>query len=213
MHSNHFNVIRMFLRRSNTFGDSSNLHKTISKSLSQQQFDLLKKSPKEVVVTVSNLSLRQVEYKSINNCTYHDFCDWMWLSANMIPFMSLVTKNNMSYADGGICNNIPIQVAIDKGATEIDVIVLSPEHQTINTKPNKNVFSLTFDIFDLIMAQLNASKIEYALHQTICTKKEVQIRCYYTPRVLTETPLVFDAEEMSKWWHEGFKYAQHCLNQ
>jgi len=44
--------------------------------------------------------------------------------------MSLMRKNGFQYADGGLFQNVPIQAAIDAGATEIDVIVLDAENIT-----------------------------------------------------------------------------------
>ena len=74
--------LRNFLTRKKTFGESENLRKLIEKSLTLEEFETLKNGDSDVVITVSNLSLNQVEYKSIKDCTYEDFCDWIWISAN-----------------------------------------------------------------------------------------------------------------------------------
>ncbi len=64
---NHFNVVMNFIRGSKTFGESYNLKKLIKATLTEEEFLILKKSTKNVVVTVSNLSLNQVEYKSLDS--------------------------------------------------------------------------------------------------------------------------------------------------
>ncbi|MBL4662931.1 MAG: patatin-like phospholipase family protein, partial [Flavobacteriaceae bacterium] len=69
----HFAVLRNFFRGSKTFGESHNLRKFIEDTLTLAEFNELKESSKDVVVTVSNLSLNQVEYKSINEFDYDDF--------------------------------------------------------------------------------------------------------------------------------------------
>src|SRR5690606_15336086 len=56
---NHFNVLKNLLRGSKTFGESQNLRKLIKKTISQEEFAELKLSQKDVVITVSNLSLNQ----------------------------------------------------------------------------------------------------------------------------------------------------------
>ena len=42
----------------------------------------------------------------------------------------------------------------------------------------------------------------------------VNLNFYYTPRKLTNNPLVFNAELMNKWWKEGYEWAENknCLS-
>lgn len=121
---NHLGVIRMFLRRAKTFGDSTNLRKLIGKTFSVTDFHRMHDQGKEVVVTVANLSRQRLEYKSSRQYDYEDFCDWVWASANLVPFMSLLRKEDCDYADGGFGNVIPIQYAIGRGALAVDAIIL-----------------------------------------------------------------------------------------
>ncbi|MCB0439697.1 MAG: patatin-like phospholipase family protein, partial [Mangrovimonas sp.] len=111
---NHLNVIRNFIKGSKTFGESYNLKELIRKTLSEEEFEQLKASAKEVVVTVSNLSLNQVEYKALSDFEYEEFCEWVWISCNYTPFMSLVRKNGCDYADGGLGTMVPIEEAIKR---------------------------------------------------------------------------------------------------
>ena len=89
---NHFNVLMNFLRKKKTFGESKNLRKLIEKTFTEADFNTLKNSDKDVIVTVSNLSINQVEYKSLKDFEYQDYLDWIWISCNYTPFMSLVKK-------------------------------------------------------------------------------------------------------------------------
>ena len=70
----HINVMKNFFKGSKTFGESHNLLQLIKNTISIEEFEHLKNGPLDIVVTVSNLSLNQVEYKSINDCTYEEFC-------------------------------------------------------------------------------------------------------------------------------------------
>ena len=99
---NHFNVLRNILSGSKTFGESHNLKKLISSHVTEEGFNALKSLKADVVVTVSNLSLNQVEYKSVKDFDYEDFLEWVWISCNYTPFMSLVKKDGCEYADGGL---------------------------------------------------------------------------------------------------------------
>ena len=202
----HLNVLRSFLKGNKTFGSSKNLRKTIEKYFTEFDFNTIKNSKTNVVVTVSNLSTQGVEYKSINDCSYKDFCDWIWASANFVPFMSLMIKNNMEYADGGFGNNIPVQVAIDAGATEIDVIILDPIQRLSNKIRSTNAFDLTFKLLDFMMEQNNQSKLE--ISKLRAQNKKVKINRFHTPTQLTENSLIFNKKKMENWWKEGMKFAQ-----
>jgi predicted patatin/cPLA2 family phospholipase len=202
---NHFNVLRNFLRGGKTFGESQNLRNLIKEFFTEDEFEALKQSAKEVVVTVSNLSLNATEYKSINHETYEDFCDWIWISCNYVPFMSLVKKGGCEYADGGFGSMVPIKEAIDRGATEIDVIVLETEITYYNSLPSKNVFSLLTNLHAFMIDRIEKQNI--AIGKFAASNKGVIINLYYTPTVLTTNSLIFDKNKMTEWWERGFRYA------
>lgn len=204
---NHFNVAMQFMKGKRTFGESKNLKHYIRDNFSEEEFLILKKSSKDIIVTVTNITKNCVEYKSILECTYDDFCDWIWISCNYIPFMSLVTKNNCEYADGGISNVVPIQEAIHRGATEIDVIVLETEHNTAEKVIGKNPFSLTIDLFGTIIDQVE--KKDIIIGRLAAASNNVKLNFYYTPTKLTDNPLVFNKKLMLDWWKQGFEYAKN----
>ena len=203
---NHFTVLKNFIMGKKTFGESLNLRKLIEKTLSEAEFEKLKASEKEVVVTVSNLSLDQVEYKSVNDYNYIDFCDWIWASSNFAPFMSLVKKDGCEYADGGFASMVPIEEAIDRGATIVDVIILETEVTYYNRLPSKNAFSLLTNIHRFMADRIEKQNIR--IGKFVAANKGVIINLYYTPTVLTTNSLIFDKENMTKWWDRGFHYAK-----
>lgn len=202
---NHFAVVKNFLKGKKTFGESHNLRKLIGKTLTREEFDELKNSGKEVVVTVSNLSLNKVEYKSIRDFDYDDFCDWIWISCNFIPFMSLVRKNGCEYADGGFGNMVPIAEAVRRGATEVDVIILETETIYLNRLPSRNAFSLITNLHTFMANQIEKQNI--SIGKYVAGNKNVILNLYYTPTVLTTNTLVFDRKIMTSWWSSGFQYA------
>jgi len=155
---NHWNIFKNLIKGKKTFGESENLRKLIRNSVTVAEFNALKASNKDVVVTVSNLSLNQVEYKSINDCTYDEFCDWIWVSANYTPFMSLVRKQGCEYADGGLGSLVPIEEAILRGATEIDVVVLHTEVNYYNRMPSRNPFELITNMLSFVLDRIENQK-------------------------------------------------------
>jgi NTE family protein len=204
---NHFNVIRQFLRGKRTFGESRNLKKFLKNNLSVSEFEYLQSLPTDIVVTVTNISKNEAEYKSIKDCTYEEFCDWIWISSNYIPFMSLVTRNGCEYGDGGFSSLVPIREAIHRGATEIDVIILETEITLTKTTLGKNPFSLMIDLFLFSLDQLG--KHDVSIGKLSAINHQVKLNLYYTPTKLTNNALIFDQTKMKKWWLRGFKYAQN----
>ncbi|RKR13200.1 putative patatin/cPLA2 family phospholipase [Maribacter vaceletii] len=203
---NHWNVFKNFYRGSKTFGESHNLLKLIKKTITKEEFEELKSGPKEVVVTVSNLSHNTVEYKSVNDYSYDDFCEWVWISCNYTPFMSLARKNGCEYADGGLANMVPIEEAIKRGATEIDVIVLQTEVSHLNRMPSKNSFSLLTNMFEFMLDRIEHQNIRIGKY--VANHNNTIINFYYTPTVLTTNSLIFNEEKMSAWWESGYNFAK-----
>lgn len=202
---NHFNILISFLKRRKTFGESQNLKKLIKKSITPEEFTELKKGEEDVIVTVSNLSTNKVEYKSIKDFDYDDFCDWIWISCNYIPFMSLVNKNDNDYGDGGFTSLVPIMEAIKRGATEVDVIILETETPETINEIGKNPFSLMVNLFGIILEQVQLKDI--TIGKLAAENEHIKLNLYYTPIELTHNALVFNAEKMKEWWEEGFQYA------
>lgn len=211
---NYFNSMLQFMRRKRTFGESKALRKNILKNFTKEEFNIIRESDKDVVVTVSNLSKNRVEYKSIKAFSYEEFCDWIWISCNYIPFMSLVTRNGFEYADGGLGCVIPIREAILRGATEIDAIVLESENLEYNKVLGKNPFSLLISLFGHLLDQVEKGDI--AIGKLAAKHHNVKLNLYYTPTQLTENSLIFNKKLMEKWWKQGFDYAknkhQHGFN-
>lgn len=202
----HLNTLWNFLNGRKTFGESKNLQSLIKNNITKKMYEEIRKSNKEVVVTVSNLTLNQIEYKSSNDCTYEDFADWIWGSCNYVPFMSLLEKNKCQYADGGFGSLVPIREAILRGATEIDAIILETEVSQINRLPSKNPFGLLFDVFDFMQTHVERHNI--TIGKLAANNKNVKLNLYYTPTVLTTNSLIFDEKLMRIWWKSGFNYAK-----
>ncbi|NQX81667.1 MAG: patatin-like phospholipase family protein [Flavobacteriaceae bacterium] len=202
----HKNVIWNLIKGRKTFGESKNLRKLIREEITKDIFDEIKLLNKEVVITVSNITANRVEYKSLNECTYTDFCDWIWASCNYVPFMSVFEKDKSQYADGGFGCLVPIREAILRGATEIDAIILDTEVMQTNRIPSTNPFSLISDIFSFMLDHVEKHNITIGKLSAI--NKNVTLNLYYTPTVLTTNSLVFDNKLMTQWWKLGYYYAR-----
>ena len=204
------NSLWQFIKRKRTFGESKALRRKIRRDFTLEEYQKIKREKNDVVVTVSNLSMNRVEYKSINDCTYEEFCNWIWISCNYIPFMSLAKVSGYEYADGGFGCVIPIREAILRGATEIDAIVLESESLKKQKVLGKNPFSLMISLFGHLMDQVEHNDI--AIGKLAAKNKGVNLNLYYTPTKLTENSLIFSKRLMEKWWKQGYEHAEQKHN-
>jgi NTE family protein len=204
---NHINVLKQFLKGKRTFGESHRLLSYIKENFTQIEFAMLKSTACEVVVTVTNLTTNSVEYKSIKDFEYDDFCEWIWISCNYIPFMSLATKNGFEYGDGGFSSLVPIREAINRGATEVDVVILETEVQIKPRRIGKNPFSLMIDLFQTLLTQVE--KHDITIGKLAAKNKNVKLNLYYTPTQLTDNALIFNKDKMKDWWQKGYQYAKN----
>lgn len=198
-----WNAFKRIITLKETLGETHNLRNLIKKHFQEKHFERLYKSGKEVIAVVSNLTDKRPEYKSSNNSKYEDFIDWLWASCNAPIFTSILEKDGNQYADGAIYEHIPVQVAIDNGATEIDVIVLSPEgFGVVKRAKVNNILQYFFRLMDIMQRKIAKDNID--LNKLDSHGKNIDINIYYTPYRLTENSLVFDKNEMLKWWDEGY---------
>ncbi len=211
---NHFGIFKMFLKGKKTFGESENLHKIIKKVITEDDYRAIQRSGREVIVTVSNLTTTTIEYKSVSEFGYEDYCDWIWASTSLVPFMSLVNKNGFDYADGGMGDYVPIYQAIQKGATEIDVILLKTDRNIANSPSIHNAFDLILRIFNFMLTQIGANNL--TIGQMEGLNKKVKLNIYRPLKDLTANSLIFIPEQMKRWWdlgyHSGVKHAPESTN-
>ena len=200
------NSLWQFIRRKRTFGESKALKRNIRQNFTHSEYLKIKEEKHDVVITVANLSMNRVEYKSIQECTYEEFCNWIWISCNYIPFMSLAVVNGHEYADGGLGSVIPIREAILRGATEIDAIVLEAETMNKQKVLGKNPFSLMISLFGHLLDQVEKNDI--VIGKLAAKNNDVKLNLYYTPTSLTENSLIFSKRLMEKWWQQGYNYAE-----
>lgn len=202
---NHFNILKMFFKGKKTFGDHQNLLKTLRQTINEEEYEEIRNSDKKVIVTVANLSLNIVEFKYARDYNYEEFTEWMWISTSFVPFMGIVEKNGYEYGDGGFGNQIPIDEAVNAGATEVDVIILTPRFNFQPKKKTKNAFDVLLSAMDFMHNRIGRDDL-YIGHLHAVYDKNVKVNFHFTPRMLTQESFIFRPDEMKAWWAEGFEY-------
>ncbi len=204
---NHPNILKMFLKHKKTFGDHQNLLRTIRNTISPEEYELVKMSSKKVIISVANFSLNTIEYKYASDWEYEDFTEWMWASSSFVPFMGIVEKNGYEYADGGFGSQVPIDEALNAGATKVDVIILAPRYTLPAKQTTNNAFDVLLRAMDFMHQRIARENI-YNGHLQSVYNRDLTVNFIFTPRALTEHSFIFDPTEMSAWWNEGKQYAE-----
>lgn len=207
---NHFNIIlNLIMYGKKTLGNTDNLRNLICDVFTEDHFNFVKNSGKDIIICVTNLTTRSLETKSIKDFNYIDFCDWIWASTCAPPFMSIVEKNNCEYVDGGVIRTVPIKEAIIAGATEIDVIVLNEKESKIPIEKVRNALHLIQMISKTMLLRIQDDDLDLLkLKREIKIEDEIKLNIYYTHRDLTNNPLLFDKKLMNQWWEEGYLHAE-----
>lgn len=121
-----------------SLGTTDNLKTLIRTFIPPADYARIRANGQGLDFTVSLVNFRTLEpaYQSASqNADYEQMVNWIWASANEPVFMSPYRKTNADgtedfWVDGGVRNPIPIrqglQIALDKGYAQIDVIVNSP---------------------------------------------------------------------------------------
>lgn len=198
-------IYNVFFRKKRSFGDASNLKTLIEKFLTERDYNITKENKKEVLICTTNMTLAKTEFKSNIDYGWKDYVEWMVSSATVPPFMEPITKGGYDYSDGGILENAPIQEAINRGATEVDVIILKKENHELNKERIRNPFHYIIRTVDIMMSEI--SRDDLRLRNLKIKDESVTLNIYHTPRTLTNNSLIFDKKTMSGWWDEGFGMA------
>mgnify|MGYP001826853999 CR=1 FL=1 len=104
--------------------------------------------------------------------------------------MSLVKKQGCEYAEGGFGSMAPIEEAINRGAMEVDVIILETEVAYYNKLPSRNVFSLLTNMHSFMLNRVNKQNIR--IGKFFASNSDAIINFYYTATVLTTNSMIFD---------------------
>ena len=212
---NHWDIIRnLLIYRKSTLGDTSKLrYKTLPKFITEEIYNNIINAcqlyDKEIVICVTNFTLRERQYIDLHKCGYEDFLDWLWASTSAPPFMSIVEKDNYEWIDGGVMTMVPLKEAVLRGADIIDCVVLQEEKPSFAIEKTRNLLHF---IINLLYMQMDYRMMENSDLSNIVNHvpfdKKIIVNFHYTEKKLTNNALMFDQENMRKWWVDGYNYAK-----
>jgi NTE family protein len=205
------NVVMALVTNKTSLGDSSPLRESIKSIFTQNNFNKLRSSGKEVIICVTSLTDKTVETKSSNDYEYDEFCEWLYASCCQPIFMNFVTINSKLYSDGGIKEYAPIQHAIEAGANEVDAIFLRPgESKELKDWKPKNLIDVALRVEQMLCASVSDN--DYQKGVLLAQQKNIKLNVYHIPFEVLNS-LTFDKVTMMDWWEQGYKDAEkeNCL--
>ena len=213
-------INRIFGRRNsiNTLATTNNMRKLIDKFLTEEDYNTIKNLNKEVVVAAVNINEYppDIHYFSSNDEKFEDFKDWTWASANA-PFVTTLLEKKWfdkedqkwymgEWTDGGLNELAPFDYVLEKGIKEVDIIM----HRAKPVKEKER--KLTEDLLENVERSISAMRYDIEFEDgklmediaRFARDNGVKITVYWLPRKLADNSLVFDKEQMLKWYEEGF---------
>lgn len=205
------NSIRQALDRG-YFLDTAGLESLVRKKITADMFEKIK-SAKLVYFATVCLETGEVVYFHLNDMeTDGDFTDYkiyrheeyvkaIMASSNQPILMPNVEILGRHYVDGGIRENIPIRGALYNGATEIDVISMTPKKIEYSFKPG-NLLSVISQTISIATDDVLFNDLELA--GRIAKEKGITIRLYRpSVKLPIKNDLEFDPGDMDKCLNLG----------
>jgi predicted acylesterase/phospholipase RssA len=216
-------INRIFGRRNsiNTLATSNNMRKLIEKFFTADDYNAIKNLNKEVVVVAVNIneSPAMPHYFSSDDQPFEDFKDWAWASANAPFFTTLLEKKwydeedqkwyNGEWTDGGLVELAPFDYVLQKGIKEVDILLHRAKPVRVKEQQpcedflecaERTISAMRYDI------EFENGKLSEKLAR-FAKENDVKIRVFWLPRKLAPNSMVFDKEQMLKWYEEGFNTA------
>lgn len=200
-----------------TLGESNNLRKTIDRFLTDEDFAALLRAGIEVFVGVQETSHYPERVHHFSNLDYspHDFRDWIWASANA-PVVTTILKKEFTdadgiirmgeWCDGGLTELLSLQKMIEKGARHIDVILHRYSRPPEAKGFAKDLFHNVIRLYNIMRKEIESNDMLAGLLSAELKKCEITV--YAMPHKLADNSLMFDPQQMEKWWDLGYQTAR-----
>ncbi len=194
------------LRGKLSLGESGNLKKRLKEFYPEELFKLTLSEKKKLYACTTNFTTGQIKYFCNSMCNYETFINATIASTSVPLFMNPIEIEGNLFLDGGVLEHVPIQQAINNNADIIDVIILRTEEYKKASNTYNNMFKILLNTIDLMQREISLS--DALIGQLEAKTKDVTLNIYYTPYNLTDNSLIFNKEQMLKWWAEGYEYAK-----
>ena len=191
-----------------SFYDSSPLQSLIRENIS---LDKIRASGKKIAVCALNLHTGKY---TVFNQDSDNFIEAVLASSAFPATLSPIQINNDLFIDGGMKTLSPIKIAIEMGATEIDVISTSPDVRDKKFIQDPNIIDIVRRAFDVATDKILSNDIELAIMHNklaeagLSDKIPVKLRIIKPHYNLLDNVLDFDPSKIKEMIEKGYKDAQ-----
>ena len=165
---------RSFLeaRAKDALYDTRPLHRLIHSFITEERYERIVRSPKELILTTVNLQNGKITYwcphwgGRDNGPLSRDSFIRAALASASVPVMMppvRVGANRDRFVDGGVRSIAPLRIAIDRGAEDIYAIVLSPEHREVEDRRYVFLLDILMRTLDLLTDEVAESDVVRAV--------------------------------------------------
>lgn len=190
-----------------SWGDMGGLRDIIKSWFTEDDYNKILENDIEMISCTTNVSTGAKTYFSNKQMSYEYFVEAMMASAAYPVFTETVEINGYHFSDGGIREHVPLQYAIERGATNIDVIVNRAKEFKKNKRTRNSGISQLSGMIDLQMYEISENDI----NQHIESNQDVKINIVYTPHSLTNNSINFVKSQMEGWQKLGYKIASEIF--
>ena len=99
-------------------------------------------------------------------------------------------------------NIVPVYQAIQKEATDLDIIVLKSNENPVNKLSVRNALDLTSRVFSFMLNQIVTDHLIIGRLEGLNNK--IKLNFYYPKKELTTNFLIFDPNQMREWLEYGY---------
>lgn len=142
---------------------TSPLRKLLQKHLDAEK---MTKSVPLYVVATRVPTFQEVVVK-LNDCSQKEMLSWLLASSAFFPLMSIEPIGEYFYVDGGYRNNVPVDIALAQGATEVIVVdVHGPRIDKAVAIPNHVAvipLATSWDLGEMLLFEANRAKANIQL--------------------------------------------------
>jgi len=191
-----------------SFFDSSPLYELIHQNI---DLDRIRSSGKKVAV--GSVNLHRGKYETFTQDD-DNFIAAILASAAFPAFFSPIKINNDYYVDGGIKKLSNIKLAIQMGATSVDVITTSPDIRDKKFIQEPNIIDIVRRILDMATDKILSNDIELAetynklAEAGLTDKKPIKLRILKPHYNLVDNVLDFDPIKIREMMDKGYEDAQ-----
>lgn len=188
--------------------NSAPLQALVRTSLSH---DAVRSSGKKLRVAAVSLTTGRTE---IFDEGYHDLAGAVIASSSFPAMFCPIKLDGELWTDGGVKEITPLKSAIDAGATEIDVVITSPDYDVPEHDDSPNTIDVAMRTIDLMSSEILSDDVKVALMYNdmaaggMTDKKELVIRVIRPSSVLTSDSLDFSPKSLETMRMAGYEDAK-----